>query len=854
MLVSRNAASAGESSRTLLGRPTPFVGREREVAALRAMLEDCVAERHPETVLVTAPSGFGKSRLREEFVREVQDKRRDVQVWIARGDPMTAGAPFGMLAQVVREVAGIGEDEGNRARQAKLVARLSKRLAGADLQRVAEFLGELAGVKFPEAKSVQLRAARRSAVLMGDQMRRAWEDFLAAECAAGPVLIVLDDLHWGDVPTVGFIHAALRQLADLPLMVLALARPDVHELFPQLWTGCGTTEIRLGELPRRAAERIVRSAMGDSVPEDAVARAVTRAAGNAFYLEELVRAMAEGQDDARPPTVLAMVQARLERIPPMSRRVLRAASVFGTTFWRGGVAALLAEHDSARTVGDALADLVQRELVTPRERGRFRDEYVFRQSVVREAAYETLMDADRALGHRLAGEWLEREGETDAMTLAEQFERGGDIARAGAAYVRAARQALEGNDLATVVERAERGIRCGARVEDVGALRFLQAEAHRWRGEMAAAERCIRAAVKTLPKRSALWYDAVGELAVIGTRTGMAAKLARIVGPLLAPPDPSVAANQIAACATAAFPLLSAGLPDHAKRLMARLDEPDVEAHTSDPNILGRIQVARATRALSDGDQGACLELSEASIVSFEAAGDLRRACTQRMATGYVKMTIGAYEAAEAELRSALTAAERMGLATVATMTRHNLGLTLALRGALHEARAVESSAIDLALEHGDVHIAVRSRIYLAEILRLVRNHGAAEREALAALDVLDAKSPARADALATLALVRVATGRTELALEPAREAMAIIESTGVAEGEAHVRLAHAEVLDASGDREAARVAVSAARDRLLLRAGRIRDFAHRRSFLAKVPAHARTLELARQWETLLDG
>ncbi len=101
---------------------------------------------------------------------------------------------------------------------------------------MVEFVGELAGVPFPDEGSVQLRAARQDAVLMGDQMRRAFEDFVAAECGAGPVLIVLEDLQWGDLPSLGFVGAALRNLAHAPLFVLALARPEVHEIFPSLWT------------------------------------------------------------------------------------------------------------------------------------------------------------------------------------------------------------------------------------------------------------------------------------------------------------------------------------------------------------------------------------------------------------------------------------------------------------------------------------------------------------------------------------------------------------------------------------------------------------------------------------------
>jgi eukaryotic-like serine/threonine-protein kinase len=100
-------------------------------------------------------------------------------------------------------------------------------------------------------------------------------------------------------------------------------------------------EIRLKELGRKACERLVRQVLGDSVGAQTIERLVKQAGGNTFYLEELIRAAAEGRGDALPETVLAMIETRLARLSPEARRVLRAASVFGEACWDGGVTALL---------------------------------------------------------------------------------------------------------------------------------------------------------------------------------------------------------------------------------------------------------------------------------------------------------------------------------------------------------------------------------------------------------------------------------------------------------------------------------------------------------------------------------
>src|SRR5262245_891472 len=108
----------------------------------------------------------------------------------------------------------------------------------------------------PDEHSLTLRTARTDAALMGDQMRMAWEDFVVAECSVGPVILVLEDLHWGDSATVRFIDPLLRR-RNLPFMVMAMARPEVHELFPKLWAERAFQEIRLRELTTRAAEQLV---------------------------------------------------------------------------------------------------------------------------------------------------------------------------------------------------------------------------------------------------------------------------------------------------------------------------------------------------------------------------------------------------------------------------------------------------------------------------------------------------------------------------------------------------------------------------------------------------------------------
>ncbi len=440
------------AERTLLGRPTTCVGREREMSTLEVLFAECVAEPIARAVLLTSGPGMGKSRLCHEVVRRLRGRDEEVEIWEARGDPVGGGSAFGMLGQLLAQAAGFVSGEVEGVRRRKLAARVARVVAPAEAPAVAELLGVIAGARVPDAEaSARLRAVRKDPLSIGDPLRRAWLALLAAECAAHPLVLVLEDLHWGDLPTVSLVDEALRALRELPIFVLATGRPEVHALFPRLWEQCELQELRLSRLTRRAGERLAREALGEGANAATVATLVDHAEGNAFFLEELIRAAAEGKG-SMPDTVLSMVQSRLEGMEPAARRVLRAASVFGLGFWSGGVAAMVDED-----VPRWLETLAEREVISSPREGRFpgEAEHAFRHAMVREAAYAMLTEADRALAHRLAGTWLEGAGEGDPRVLARHFELGGELDRAAACYERAAEQALYGNDLEAAIDRAE---------------------------------------------------------------------------------------------------------------------------------------------------------------------------------------------------------------------------------------------------------------------------------------------------------------------------------------------------------------------------------------------------------------
>jgi len=821
--------------RTVLGKTTPHVGRERELGMLETVFAESATDAVAHAVLVTGLPGAGKSRLAQELIR----RRGDATVLLARGDPMRAGSPFSLVAPAIRRAAGLDPADPAERQRAALAARVAERVPAGDAPRVARFLGELIGLPFPDDDDVQLQAARQDAVLMGDQMRRAWEDFLAAETAARPVLLVLEDLQWGDLPSVHLVDAALRNLPHRPIMVLALARPEVRLLFPGLWSERGMTELRLGALSRKASERLVRAILPD-LDAATVDRLIERAQGNAFYLEELIRAVAAGAP-AFPDTVLAMVQARLAGESAEARRILRAASIFGCSFWAGGVTAVLGD---ARDLAEWLPILCDREMIVPVRDSRFPGEveYVFRHELSREAAYATFDDGERERAHRAAGDWLERAGEADAFLLAEQLRRGGEPLRAAAWYRRAAEQALEGNDFLAAVERADRGIACGADEPTRVELLLLAIEAHRWRGENELRERRCREVMALSGPGDRAWCAAAAELAASSVKLGTretAVALARDLAAL--PPQPS--APLWSAIARTATVLLLLGLIDEADRLLDRLQLSPVTRALLGPTTAAAIDSARGVRALMSGDLASFLRLYQASVDALELAGNQRRAIEARSNLAFGLIEIGAYSEAERILRANVIDSERLGQDSSKGHALQNLGWALARQGKLAEARRVEDRAVGLFERQRARYHEGGSRLYLARILAEAGQPELAEAEARRALDLLVAAPPLRCFGMAVLADALGRRGLVAEAAAAAGEAMTILGTSGeISEGESFVRLIFAEALHAAGRVEEGAAARAAARARLVERAARISDVSLRERFLTEVPENARTL------------
>ncbi|HWN72161.1 MAG TPA: AAA family ATPase, partial [Haliangium sp.] len=865
-ILGSERAQAG--ARTLLGKATPMVGRERELGALFAACQRSASQGRAHAVLVTGGAGMGKSRLREELERALAAAGAPFELLHCQGDMASAGSPFLLLAPALRRAAGIVDGAPVEVARDKLRGRVSEVVDWRRRERVTVFLGELAGVPFPAGGNDALQAARKDLMLMGQLMQIAWEEWLRALASTRPVALVIEDLHWGDLPSVRLLDAALRALHDRPFLVLALARPEVHGVFPRLWEGHEVERIELGALPDAAARALVRSVLelpdGDEAGSDAlVDTLVRRAEGNAFFLEELIRSAAEhGAGSELPASVLAMVQARLDALGPEPRRILRAASVFGEVFWHGGVAALSGEGKVFQ-LHEWLGDLVAREIMVrqPESRVPGETEYRFRHALLRDAAHAMLTAEDLRLGHALAGAWLERAGERDGRILAEHFVRGGDAARALPHFVRAAEQAMEGNDFeavralgeragAVVAEVAARGAsRAVIAVEARGRLSALQAAASYWLGDHAGSRRHGTEAAELLAPGSAPRFVAVGTAMVSSARLGdFGAVDALAAAALAAPCAPDAVAEQLVCLCRVTFQLLFNGHYDRADRMLDRVTALAGDAGHLDVLTRAQVHHLQSLRSALDGDVPGTLRRLTLAVDGFERAGDLRNMALERTSLAWWWGELGYLGHAVKTCEDNLRLCEQQNAQQAVTFARINLGFLLARTGAgLDRARHELDQAVDECRAVGNTRLEGWAHVNLAEVAHGRGDHQAEAEAAARAVGLLAASPSLHAWALAAHARAELALGHSSEACALARRAVDIAGRVRLIHGRSLPHLILAQALEASGDHEAACAALTRAADELDRRLAYLDRASFRARFLAR-PEHRAITELSRAW------
>jgi class 3 adenylate cyclase/tetratricopeptide (TPR) repeat protein len=819
----------------------PLVGRTEELKAVLAAFARSVEGRESALLTVLGPAGLGKSRLAREFITRVEG---EALVLSGRCLPYGDAITFWPVAEIVKGACGIADDEP----QAETLTKIDAVVAGSkNAPIIAERVAALIGVG--------------GAVASLEETFWAIRKFLEWLGRTQSVVVLLDDLQWAEPTLLDLVEYLAGGSRDTALFLLCLARPDLLELRPSWGSGSSTSSsLTLPPLDEAESEQLIGSLLaGANIGERGTRRIADSAGGNPLFLEEMLRMLEDhgvlrredGQaivteDVSRvtiPPSIHALLGARLDRLSDEELSVIRSASVVGKVFWWGAVAEL-APVGIRPQIGSHLQTLVRKDLIRA-DRSTFagEDAFIFHHILVQEVAYRGIPKDLRAELHERFAEWVpraagERSIEFDEVVghhLEQAYRYRSQLGvedeamrslglRAARPLAAAGGRALERRDMSAAADLLERAagllpaaaeerrlvlLRLGEVLVETGELARAEEtldEAERLAKEAGDAAMIANAAIlrlvlmesvdpKHLGKDAEL--GAAGHIAILeelGDEVGLA-KAWRLVGDL-----------HWQRCRYAAADVALARAISHARRAGAAREEAECLGNYVGSGIYGPAhvrEVERRCQELLASEEGVAgreapalraLASVRAMEGRFEEARDLAgraraileefgfrmRASWVWETSGEIEMLAGDSVAAEDALRKGLDSAVAMGEQGFQSTVAAMLGHALVEQGRLEEADELTRESEATAADD-DMASQVLWRSTRARVL--------AESDALSDGEVLAREAIALVEqtddvnmhghTLVDLALVLVAAGRFEEAVWRLDEAIALFTGKG---------------------------------------------------------------------------
>jgi class 3 adenylate cyclase/energy-coupling factor transporter ATP-binding protein EcfA2 len=396
------------------GHRTQFVGRVLELNQLIDLFDRSVTESSLHLVSIVGEPGAGKTRLVQELAGLLAHRRQQVIWRRGRCLPYGEGITFWALGELVKMQAGILESDSPEEARRKLVHAVQR--ATRDTSEQDWLLARLSPLV--GAESIQLGSVDRR------ESFTAWRRFLEGVAALGPLVVLIEDLHWADGSLIEFIQELVEKSRGAPLLVICTARPELFDKHPEWGGDNGNSTIIL--LPPLSREEIAALVAGlgkqSDLSDETRTTLLQQAEGNPLYAEELARMFTErneskGQHEGATPslgaelplpeTLEAVIAARLDTLSVQHKGLLQNASIVGRVFWSGALETVGGLDEPV--VLEGLHELTGRELVRPASTSSVskQAEYSFWHALVRDVAYKQIPRASRAAKHVAVAEWIE---------------------------------------------------------------------------------------------------------------------------------------------------------------------------------------------------------------------------------------------------------------------------------------------------------------------------------------------------------------------------------------------------------------------------------------------------------------
>lgn len=445
------------------GLETRLVGRETELERLKNLFEALLETSQPQLALVAGEVGVGKSRLLFELAGLLETQHPLLSVMSSRALSQTAQIPYFLWRELWANRFALNEDDPEEIAQQKIIegvqALWGRALGEVTAVEAAHFLGYLIGVEWKNSPFLKKYNDQPQ-----EKIQRAYlmvEEIFQRASFQGPVVLILDDLHWADQGSLALIeHLWKKSVKNIPILILAAAREEFQGNASPAFQEAEI--INLSPLP--VSPDLVRSAYPvlKGEPETTLSLLATQSEGNPYYLEAMVKnIVVDGEVDQirfkrLPETLEDLLQSGLDSLSLEGRATAYFAAVTGRVFWKGSVLAAfrgapgvtqVLDVSSINLVGKvqkALDELMEREMAFLRVGSAFSGdrEYIFKHSLLQEVAYRRLPDEMKRACHLAVANWLaDRIGPDRSISVAHHFENAGVYDQAQVFFTQAAEHA-----------------------------------------------------------------------------------------------------------------------------------------------------------------------------------------------------------------------------------------------------------------------------------------------------------------------------------------------------------------------------------------------------------------------------